>query len=78
MDDNEKQIKDHLTRLIDEFGKLLPDPVKTKADLWKFARLHDRRAYQLIRFCMGPESEFRTVLRAMVSFHRTLGCESTN
>lgn len=67
MDENETQIKDHLTRLIEEFSKLLPDPPKTKADLWKFAKLHDRRSYQLIRFCMAPESDYRTVFKAMVS-----------
>lgn len=68
MDENETQIKDHLTRLIEEFSKLLPDPPKTKSDLWKFAKLHDRRSYQLIRFCMAPESDYRTVFKAMVSF----------
>lgn len=68
MDENETQIKDHLTRLIEEFSKFLPDPQKTKADLWKFAKLHDRRNYQLIRFCMAPDSDYRTVFKAMVSF----------
>ena len=66
MDENENQVKDHLTRLIEEFSKFLPDPTKTKADLWKFAKLHDRRSYQLIRFCMAPESDYRTVFKAMV------------
>lgn len=67
MDENESQIKDHLTRLIEEFSKFLPDPPKTKADLWKFAKLHDRRSYQLIRFSIAPESDYRTVYKAIVS-----------
>lgn len=66
MDDNETVIKEHLTRLIDYFSKCLPDPSKTTADLWKFAKLHDRRSYTLIRFCMAPESDYRTVFKAMV------------
>ena len=67
MDDNENNIKEHLTRLIDEFSKSLPDPSKAADDLWKFAKLHDRRSYQLIRFCIAPESDYRTVFKAMVS-----------
>lgn len=68
MDENEIQIKEHLTRLIDSFAKTLPDPPKATSDLWKFAKMHDRRSYQLIRFCMAPESDFKTVFKAIVSF----------
>lgn len=67
MDENETQIKEHLTRLIDSFAKTLPDPSKATSDLWKFAKMHDRRSYQLIRFCMAPESDFKTVFKAIVS-----------
>jgi sister-chromatid-cohesion protein PDS5 len=67
MDENETQIKEHLTRIIENFSRYLPDPSKTTSDLWKFAKLHDRRCYQLIRFCMAPESDYRTVIKAIVS-----------
>lgn len=66
MDENETQIKEHMTRLIDSFARSLPDPSKATADLWKFAKMHDRRNYQLIRFCMAPESDFKTVYKAIV------------
>ncbi|MCJ1402432.1 hypothetical protein MMC11_005652 [Xylographa trunciseda] len=65
MDKNEAQIKDRLSKLINELAKLLPDQSKVSADLWKFAKMHDRRAYQLIRFCMAPESDYRTVFKAL-------------
>ena len=67
MDKNEAQIKDRLSKLINELAKLLPEQSKVSADLWKFAKMHDRRAYQLIRFCMAPESDYRTVFKALVS-----------
>ena len=67
MDENETLIKEHMTRLIDSFAKTLPDSSKVTADLWKFAKMHDRRNYQLIRFCMAPESDFKTVYKAIVS-----------
>ena len=67
MDENEKDIKVHLTRLIDNFARQLPDSARVTADLWKFAKMHDRRNYQLIKFCIAPESDYRTVFKAIVS-----------
>ena len=67
MDENEAAIKEHLKRLIDNLAKQLPDHGKATADLWKFAKMHDRRSYQLIRFCMAPESDYRTMYKAFVS-----------
>ena len=66
MDADEAKITEHLTRLIDAFSNLLPDPAKVTNDLWKFAKTHDRRSYQLIRYAMAPESDYRTVYKAMV------------
>lgn len=67
MDQNESQIKEHLTKLIKTFAARLPNPQQASADLWKFAKMHDRRSYQLIRFCMKPDSDYRTVVKAIVS-----------
>ena len=66
MDKNADQIKSRLTALIKTLAALLPDVSKASADLWKFARMHDRRSYQLIRFCMGSESDYRTMYKAIV------------
>lgn len=60
-----KQAKEQLGKIIEYFVKQLPDPSKVSEDLWKFAKMHDRRSYQLIRFCMAPDSDFRKVYRAM-------------
>ncbi|KAL8731444.1 MAG: hypothetical protein Q9166_003419 [cf. Caloplaca sp. 2 TL-2023] len=65
MDQNEAQIKEHLTRLIKSFAARLSNPQQATADLWKFAKMHDRRSYQLIRFCMRPDSDYRTVTKAI-------------
>ena len=67
MDKNEKPVKEHMARLIDTFARWLPDSLKATEGLWKFAKMHDRRSYQLIRFCMAPESDYRTVVKAIVS-----------
>lgn len=67
MDGNEKPVKEHMARLIETFARWLPDSLKATEGLWKFAKMHDRRSYQLIRFCMAPESDYRTVVKAIVS-----------
>ena len=66
METNEEHIKSTMKRLIEHFAKLLPDRIKATNDLWKFAKTHDRRNYQLIRFCMAPESDYRTMFKALV------------
>lgn len=77
MDENERQIKDHLTRLIDSLSNILPDSSRVSSDLWKFAKMHDRRSYQLIRFCMTPESDYRTVYKAIVGLKMHLSIDSS-
>ncbi|KAL8658068.1 MAG: hypothetical protein Q9226_001300 [Calogaya cf. arnoldii] len=64
MDENETQIKEHLTRLIKTFAGRFANPQQASADLWKFAKMHDRRSYQLIRFCMKPDTDYRTFIKA--------------
>ncbi|PGH15463.1 hypothetical protein AJ79_02440 [Helicocarpus griseus UAMH5409] len=65
MDNNEEAIKAKLTKVIDNLAKMLPDQSKVSADLWKFAKMHDRRNYQLIRFAMAAVSDYRTVTKAI-------------
>ncbi|KAK2774902.1 hypothetical protein FQN53_003378 [Emmonsiellopsis sp. PD_33] len=65
MDHDEEIIKAKLTKVIDTLAKMLPDSAKVSADLWKFAKMHDRRNYQLIRFAMAATSEYRTVIKAI-------------
>ncbi|KAL9028362.1 MAG: hypothetical protein Q9196_003267 [Gyalolechia fulgens] len=78
MDENEAQIKEHLTRLIKTFACLLPNSQQATSDLWKFAKMHDRRSYQLIRFCMAPESDYRTVFKAIKEFTKRINDASSS
>ncbi|EXJ83418.1 hypothetical protein A1O1_07041 [Capronia coronata CBS 617.96] len=64
-DRDETTIKDRLTRYIDHLSKTFPDSTVVATDLWKFAKQHNRRWYQLIRFAMGPEHDYRTVIKAI-------------
>ncbi|PYH91443.1 sister chromatid cohesion and DNA repair protein [Aspergillus ellipticus CBS 707.79] len=72
MEKDQDHIKGNLNKLIDALAKTLPDASRTSADLWKFAKVHDRRAYQLIRFAMLAESDYRTVIKAIKELSRRL------
>jgi sister chromatid cohesion protein PDS5 len=54
--------------MIGFFAQLLPDPIRASEDLLKFAKKHDRRSYQLIRFSLAAESDYRKVYKSIVSF----------
>ena len=38
------------------------------ADIWKFVEKNDKRSFQLIKFAINPESDYSTVVQAIVSF----------
>ncbi|KAI9375632.1 armadillo-type protein [Aspergillus egyptiacus] len=69
---NKDQIKSQLSKVIDALAKTFPDPARTSADLWKFAKLHERRSYQLIRFAMAAVSDYRTVIKAIKELTRRI------
>ncbi|KIW88368.1 uncharacterized protein Z519_10937 [Cladophialophora bantiana CBS 173.52] len=62
---SEAALEERLTRMIEQLSKSFPDPAEFAADLWRFAKQHNRRWYQLIRFATGPEHDYRTVTNAM-------------
>ncbi|PWY79745.1 ARM repeat-containing protein [Aspergillus heteromorphus CBS 117.55] len=72
MEKDQDQIKAQLNKYIDALSKTLPDPSRASADLWKFAKAHDRRSYQLIRFAMRATSDYRTVIKAIKELARRL------
>ncbi|CAK7264805.1 Sister chromatid cohesion protein pds5 [Sporothrix epigloea] len=50
---------------IQYLSQFFPDAAKVRADLQRFAKLNDRRSYQLIRFVIGAEYDFTTMYRAL-------------
>ncbi|KAI9698076.1 MAG: hypothetical protein M1820_007584 [Bogoriella megaspora] len=65
VDKQQKDVKKQMNDLITYHAKMLPDPTKAAEDLHKFAKMHDRRCYALIRFCIAPESDYRKVQNAI-------------
>ncbi|KAJ5388623.1 hypothetical protein N7509_011164 [Penicillium cosmopolitanum] len=62
--------KAQLSRVIDSLSKTFPDSSRASADLWKFAKVHDRRSYHLVRYSMDATSDYRTVIKAMKELQR--------
>ncbi|KAF8851743.1 hypothetical protein BDZ45DRAFT_808062 [Acephala macrosclerotiorum] len=71
-DSNAKEVKSKLDATIKWLADLLPDTFRASHDLQKYAKLHDRRSYQLLRFAMAPESDFSTVHKAIKEFQKRI------
>jgi sister-chromatid-cohesion protein PDS5 len=70
VDKDEEQVKTQLSKIIDSLSRTFPDASRASADLWKFAKVHDRRSYQLVRFTMAAVSDYRTVVKATKELQR--------
>jgi sister-chromatid-cohesion protein PDS5 len=62
---NGKEGSGSLAKLIEFFARERPEPLVANEHLWKFAKKHDRRCYQLIRFATNPDSEYKKVNNAI-------------
>ncbi|KAM3083145.1 Sister chromatid cohesion protein pds5 [Clarireedia jacksonii] len=72
MDDNAADIRQKLKGIIDYIIQFLPDPLRASQELHKYAKMHDRRSYQLLRYAMDPKSEFKTVHNAIKEFAKRI------
>ncbi|KAL5414370.1 hypothetical protein PMIN03_003258 [Paraphaeosphaeria minitans] len=72
MEGSEKDTKRKLDGLIAYYAKTLPDAARAADDLTKFAKAHDRRSYQLIRFCMAPESDYRKIFKSIKELRKRI------
>jgi len=53
-----------LNKTVNYLAQFLPDAIKGKADLLKFAKINDRRNYNLIKYVIGQEHDYKTVHNA--------------
>ncbi|KAE9367312.1 hypothetical protein N431DRAFT_349340 [Stipitochalara longipes BDJ] len=72
MEEDSQSIKNKLDSVIKWLADLLPDPLRAIHDLHKYAKLHDRRSYQLLRFMIAPASDFNTVYKAFKEFQKRI------
>ncbi|KAL7946201.1 armadillo-type protein [Trichoderma barbatum] len=65
IESNEEKVKAGLAKTMQWLGAYFPDPLKVRADLQKFVKLNERRSYQLVKYAIESESDFKTVRRAI-------------
>ncbi|KAK4135442.1 ARM repeat-containing protein [Trichocladium antarcticum] len=65
MDNNADIITANLLKTSVYIAQFFPDEVKTKQDLYRFAKVNDRRNYNLVKYVIGQEHDFKTVHKAL-------------
>lgn len=65
MDEDEEKKTANLQKAINYMVQFLPDGIKAKSDLHRFARANDRRNYHLVRYVIGQEYDFKTAYKAL-------------
>jgi sister chromatid cohesion protein PDS5 len=71
-----KDVKAKLDVTIKWFTTFFSDPLRVAHDLHKYAKMHDRRSYQLLRFTMTPTSDFSTVHKAIKELQKRIQSSS--
>ncbi|KAK3295530.1 armadillo-type protein [Chaetomium fimeti] len=65
MDDNASKKTANLNKTTRYIAQFLPDGAKAEQELYRFAKANDRRSYNLIKFVIGQEHDFKTVHKAL-------------
>jgi sister-chromatid-cohesion protein PDS5 len=65
MDENGPKKLANLTKTTRYISQFLPDGPKAEQELYRFAKLNDRRGYNLIKYIIGQEHDFKTVHKAL-------------
>ena len=72
MDENAKETKSKLDALIKWLADFSPDSLRMSSDLQRYAKMHDRRSYQLLQFAMNTDSDFKTVHKSIKEFTKRM------
>ncbi len=65
MDENGPKKLANLTKTTRYISQFLPDGPKSEQELYRFAKTNDRRSYNLIKYVIGQEHDFKTVHKAL-------------
>ena len=64
MDDAAEKKTANLNKTVQYLAQFLPDSLKGRTDLLRFAKINDRRNYNLVKYVIGQEHDFKTVHNA--------------
>jgi|SRR6266545_6161561 len=67
IDGDEELIVKRLKMCIQHLSVGYADPVKASEDLNSFAKLNENRLYKLLKTCMDPQTDLKTLIKSTVS-----------
>ncbi|KAF9226311.1 hypothetical protein BS17DRAFT_794477 [Gyrodon lividus] len=70
IDENEEFVIQRLNTVVKHLSRQFPDPQKATEDLQAFARANENRLYKLLKTCMDPQSDLKSVVKASNEFLR--------
>ncbi|KAH0834786.1 hypothetical protein J3R83DRAFT_10387 [Lanmaoa asiatica] len=79
IDENEESIVQRLNNVVKHLSRQFPDPQKAAEDMHEFARANENRLYKLLKTCMDPQSDLKSIVKASNEFLRRVeqSAEST-
>ncbi|KAF8907524.1 armadillo-type protein [Mucidula mucida] len=72
IDENEEAVKSNLSRLIKQHSSYFHDTAKAAEDFEGFAELNDQTLYKLLKKCMDPQTDVKTLVKRKDEFLKRL------
>ncbi|KAF8999911.1 ARM repeat-containing protein [Hymenopellis radicata] len=72
IDENEEAVKSNLSRLIKQHSSYFHDSAKAAEDFEGFAELNDQTLYKLLKKCMDPQTDVKTLVKRKEEFLKKL------
>ncbi|KAG8906739.1 hypothetical protein FRB99_006230 [Tulasnella sp. 403] len=76
IDQNEEEVTRNLNRTISLISGTFPEPSKVSENLHTFAKVNEGRLYKLLRSCVDPEADLKTLVKSQNELLRRV--EQTN
>ncbi|KAF8899783.1 armadillo-type protein [Gymnopilus junonius] len=68
IDEDEEAVVRKLKATTQHLAAMFPDPVKASEDLQAFAKLNENRLYKLLKICMSPQTDVKTLVKSSNEF----------
>ncbi|KAG6901443.1 hypothetical protein C0995_011956 [Termitomyces sp. Mi166 len=78
IDENEELVVQRLNVLTQHISHTFPDPFKANEDFEAFAKLNENRLYKLLKTCMDPQTELKSLVKATNEFQRRVEQQAPN
>ncbi|KAG9103997.1 hypothetical protein FRC06_006261 [Ceratobasidium sp. 370] len=72
VDKDEEEITKNLNGAITLLTAMIPESSKHREDLRAFAKLNESRLYKLLRTCMDPQTDLKTLIKTTSEFQRRI------